>query len=64
MFVVDNILLTAGVIKFRLNTDWGTTYGGAYGNAMSGGDNIAITESGTYKIAFDLTNLKYILTKK
>ncbi|MDR3338560.1 MAG: SusF/SusE family outer membrane protein [Candidatus Symbiothrix sp.] len=62
----STVTLTAGEIKFRLNHDWGTNYGGSglSGDAVAGGDNIAITEAGTYFVIFDVTNLTYSVTKK
>jgi len=61
---IANIALVGGKeIKFRLNDDWGTNYGGANGVLASGGANIKITESGNYKIVMDIPNLTYTLTK-
>lgn len=54
--------LTVGHIKFRKNNDWGTNYGGVNGNLT--GDDIAITDAGTYDVVLDLINEKYYLTKK
>ncbi|PIQ20667.1 MAG: DUF5116 domain-containing protein [Cytophagales bacterium CG18_big_fil_WC_8_21_14_2_50_42_9] len=51
--------LVAGEIKFRLNDDWGTNYGGAGGTLALGGDNIAIATAGTYKITFSLATNTY-----
>ena len=52
-------------IKFRLNDDWGTNYGdtGANGSLDSGGDDISIATSGTYKVTFSLVTNSYSLTK-
>ena len=61
---IANIPLIGGKdIKFRLNNDWPTNYGGSNGNLAAGGDNIRVTESGNYKIVMDIVNLKYTLTK-
>ena len=60
---INNIALTTGVIKFRLNHDWGTNYGGSNGVLASGGADIAISEVGNYKVSLDLVNLTYTLTK-
>ena len=60
---IASIALTAGEIKFRLNHDWGTNYGGSNGVLASGGDNIAIAEAGNYRVSLDLVNLTYTLTK-
>ncbi len=54
--------LSVGHIKFRKNNDWGTNYGGVNGNLT--GDDIAITDAGTYEVVLDLINEKYSLTKK
>lgn len=64
-WVLNNVALSAGEIKFRLNNDWGTNYGdnGADGSLEPGGANIAISQSGNYKIVFDLANLTYSATK-
>ncbi|GGK82141.1 SusE domain-containing protein [Rufibacter glacialis] len=55
--------LTPGSIKFRLNDDWGTNYGGSNGNLVSGGDNIAVPSAGNYRITFSLATNTYTLTK-
>lgn len=55
--------LSAGEIKFRLNDDWGTNYGGTGGTLAQGGANIAVPAAGTYKITFNLTNNTYSVVK-
>lgn len=50
-------------IKFRLNDAWAVNYGGSNGTLAAGGDNIKVSESGNYKIVFDLINLKYSVSK-
>jgi starch-binding outer membrane protein SusE/F len=55
--------LKAGEIKFRLNDDWGTNYGGSAGNLVQGGDNIAIAAAGNYRITFSLATNTYSVTK-
>ena len=64
-WVLNNIALTAGEIKFRLNDSWDTNYGddGANGSLEAGGANIAISEAGNYKIVLDLVNMSYTVTK-
>ncbi|NEU08499.1 DUF5116 domain-containing protein [Flavihumibacter sp. R14] len=54
-----------GKFKFRLNSDWGTNYGGAgdNGSVKTGGDDIAITSPGKYKIELNLVNNTYTKTK-
>ena len=66
VWVIDNIALTNGEIKFRTNDDWAVNYGddGADGTLESGGANIAIT-AGNYKIVLDFSdaaNPKYTIT--
>lgn len=56
--------LTAGAIKFRKNHEWGTNFGGANGNLVSGGADIAVANAGTYDIILDLNANTYTLTKK
>lgn len=55
--------LVVGKIKFRLNDDWGTNYGGSDGNLSKNGADIAIATAGNYKISFSLVNNTYTLTK-
>ena len=55
------IKLGAGAIKFRLNNDWGTNFGGSAGKLVNGGDNIAAT-AGTYLITADFNKLVYTVT--
>lgn len=55
VFVADNVTLLDGEIKFRLNEDWGTNYGGANGVLVNGGDNIATT-AGKYQITLNFTD--------
>jgi len=48
--------LTVGAIKFRANDDWAINYGdnGADGTLEQDGENIAITEAGTYRVTLKL----------
>lgn len=57
---VSYVTLVDGEIKFRLNNDWGTNWGGSGGTLVQDGDNIAVT-AGDYKITVDLANLTYDL---
>ncbi len=52
------VRLLEGEIKFRLNNDWGTNYGGSGGNLALGGDNI-ISTAGHYLVTVDLNNSTY-----
>jgi hypothetical protein len=68
VYVVDNITLKDGSIKFRNNDAWTLEYGdnGADGVLDAGGANIAV-KAGNYSISMDLSNSKkpvYTLTKK
>lgn len=56
-------LTSGGSIKFRLNHDWGTNLGVTKDQFISGGDNIAITASGTYTIILDPEAPTYSITK-
>jgi len=55
--------LVPGAIKFRLNDDWGTNFGGSNGVLASGGSDINITTAGTYKIDLNLVTNTYTVTK-
>ncbi len=49
--------LTAGkAFKFRANNNWDINLGGDINNLSYGGDNIAVTETGTYIVTLDLSN--------
>lgn len=68
VFLIDNVTLGTGEIKFRYNDAWAVNYGddGADGNLEAGGANIKVT-AGKYQIILDLSNAskpKYTLTKK
>jgi len=56
--------LTVGSMKFRVNDKWDENYGGANGSASAGGDNIAITTAGTYKVSFNPFRMTYTLVKQ
>lgn len=47
---ISGVTLKAGDLKFRANYDWAINWGGTTDNLTQGGDNIKITESGTYDI--------------
>ncbi|WP_207421046.1 SusE domain-containing protein [Desertivirga brevis] len=55
--------LIPGAIKFRLNDDWGTNFGGSSGVLASGGSDINVTAAGTYRIDMNLVTGTYTLTK-
>lgn len=57
-------LTAGGNIKFRLNDDWGTNYGGKNGTISLNGDNIAIATSGTYKVSFSEVDMTYSVVKQ
>lgn len=56
--------LSTGELKFRLNDAWTVNYGGKDGKIAAGGDNIAVTEAGTYKISFSIPESTYTVTKQ
>lgn len=65
--------LTSGDFKFRLNHDWTTSWGGKSSGAdyddltTDNGNNLTLSESGTYTIKFYLTyegNNKVVITKQ
>jgi len=69
IFYANNVPLTEGLIKFRLNNDWTVNYGddGEDGILEAGGADIPISEAGSYDIMLDFTNESvptYTLTKK
>lgn len=68
-YIAQNVPLTKGVIKIRQNNDWGVNYGvgsGGEGTLTLGGfgNDIPVSEAGTYDIEVDLSALTYTLTKK
>lgn len=75
-WVLNNIVLAAGQVKFRENNDWAVNYGAtgtvepapiaATGTLAAGGKNFGVT-AGTWSFELDLTdsaNPKYKATKK
>lgn len=64
--VKDVDLTEGGGWKFRCNDDWVIDLGGEPGALVYKGDNIPVTESGTYDIVLHLDQLPYsaTLTKK
>ncbi len=60
---VAYVTLVPGEIKFRENNAWDNDFGdsGADGTLDAGGDNIAITEGGTYKITMNLNDNTYTI---
>lgn len=68
VWILDNVVLKTGEIKFRFNDKWDLNYGdkGADGTLEAGTDNIPVT-AGTYAVILDLSNaskLTYKLSKK
>jgi len=53
--------LSAGEIKFRANNAWNLDYGdtNADGTLEAGGENIAVSEAGSYKVTLDLSDAPY-----
>lgn len=60
-YLVANLELTNGEIKFRANSGWDINLGdtGADGILEANGENIKITKSGGYQIRLDLTKPDY-----
>jgi hypothetical protein len=48
----------SGEFKFRANDGWDINLGGNINNLTFGGDNIPITEEGTYIVTLDLSDSK------
>lgn len=48
--------LSAGEFKFRANDAWDVNLGGDLDNLTYGGDNITLTEAGTYAVTLDLSD--------
>jgi hypothetical protein len=68
VWIINNITLTNGDIKFRTNDAWDVNYGddGADGTLEAGGANITVT-AGTYDIKLDFSDTNaptYTLTQK
>jgi len=65
VYIVKDVVLKDGFIKFRQDDAWGVNLGdnGADGTTDAGGDNIAVT-AGTYDMVLDTVNGTYTLTKK
>jgi starch-binding outer membrane protein SusE/F len=51
-------------IKFRQNHAWSLNYGGDAGVLASGGDNINITDTGTYLVTLDFVHNTYSVVKQ
>jgi hypothetical protein len=48
--------LDAGTFKYRANNAWDINIGGDINNLTYGGDNITVTEAGTYIVTLDLSD--------
>jgi hypothetical protein len=57
VWVLNNIKLTDGEIKFRQNDDWAVNYGDTKADGIldAGGDNIAV-KAGTYDVILNFSN--------
>lgn len=55
-WTVKTTLEAGKAFKFRANNGWDINLGGDTNNLTYGGDNIAITEGGTYQITLDLSD--------
>ena len=65
VYVIKDVVLTDGEIKFRQDDAWGVNLGdnGADGTTEANGANIAVS-AGTYDMTLDTVNGTYTLTKK
>jgi len=70
IWVVDDVDLPAGGLKFRANHDWGMNWGAAdqfpYGKGAGGGDNIVIKDedTGIYFVKFNDLTGHYVFYEK
>lgn len=48
--------LIPGGFKFRANNDWDINVGGSESQLVFGGDNLPVTEAGSYTITLYLSN--------
>lgn len=62
IWVGDIVTLVDGEIKFRVNNDWGTNYGGSGGNLSLNGDNLMVS-AGLYRVRLNLDDNTYQLNK-
>ena len=63
VYLAYGVALVEGEMKFRANDDWGINLGPKDGVLEQNGDNIPVTEAGTYNIMLDTNNAAYTLTK-
>jgi len=65
VYIIKDVVLTDGEIKFRQDDAWGVNLGddGADGTTEANGANIAVS-AGTYDMILDTVNGTYTLTKK
>ena len=61
-FWIDQTFSENTELKFTCDDAWTTNWGGSNGNAVPGGDNIAV-EAGSYRIYLDLNTSTYELDK-
>lgn len=54
--------LPAGEFKFRLNDDWGTSWGGDVSNIVENGGNLSIATAGNYTITLNLYKAPFSCT--
>jgi len=62
IWVAEIVPLVDGEIKFRVNEEWTSDYGGSAGTLAAGGSNIPVT-AGNYRVSFDTVNLTYELNQ-
>ncbi|MDR3180772.1 MAG: SusE domain-containing protein [Prevotellaceae bacterium] len=68
IWIVDNVNLPAGELKFRANHGWDANWGAIdqfpFGKGTSGGPNINVTEAAIYFVKFNDLTGHYVFYKK
>jgi hypothetical protein len=66
IWIADDVVLPVGKLKFRVNHDWGTSWGGgeAFPYGTGNGDDLKVPEAGTYFVKFNDITKHYVFYKK
>ncbi len=67
VWVISEVELSAGKVKFRAEGNWDVNWGGSeipFGTGKQGGDDIQIEKAGKYYLAFNDLTGQYIIYKK
>lgn len=56
------VSLSEGEFKFRANSNWDINLGGSLDNLVKDGDNLKVTEAGTYVVVLNLSAIPYTAT--